>query len=464
MKRVLMAILASTLLCAKCGDNPPKITERTKVNRWVYETMADHYLWNDQLPAMTQSGLETPTQDYFDSHLRYRSNRGVPYQRDTYGDRFSMITYTGEGLPTSRFAGDVDKTFDYGFSVVRIVDNTDNPTMIAFLQVLYVMSGSPAEGKIERGDAFNTVNGQKVTTDNIETLLSSNTIEIEVLNRDVAPVKIERGWYWDQPILVDTVYENLSRKVAYLLYNHFTDSNSDEGDYTGRLKRAFGRYKAEGVRDLVLDLRFNGGGEVRNAQLLASLIAPASSLGDVFMYARDNRERDSPYTLWVEAENADIENLYVLTSDNTASASELIIHTLRPFYGRNLHVIGETTRGKNLGSVTYTDDRFDWEMSPITMRVYDRNKVSGYERGISPDDTGLICSPYNYAGGYFLYLPPLGDYLHEPLLNCAMHRFFGVPENELLTRGTRGSSGVVPATIVDVPDRGLSFGVVTNGE
>lgn len=460
MKQIVIIVLSAFLLSASCNDKP-KITETAKVNEWVYGIMKDNYLWSNKLPSLAQSGLETPTQEYFDANLRYRSNRAVPYGEDTYGDRFSFIEYTGDGDPTAtRASSDVERTYDFGFRSVRVVDHRNGE--ILFFQVLYVQKGSPADGKLRRGDAFDRVNGKHLTNANIDQIFSSSKLEIELLNRaeGYVTIEIEKDWYWDYPIVVDTIYNNLPRKTAYMLYTHFSGDMSDK-HYTPLLREAFGRYKAAGVTDLVLDLRYNGGGLLATAQLLASLIAPQGELGKTFMYTEDNKGRFSeaklfPNESYPQGNNADIKNLYVITSGNTASASELIIHTLQPIYGDRLRVIGQTTRGKNLGSRPFESDRYDWEISPITVRVHDRNKVSGYEMGKRPDVSieGGEFAQMSPETSYYYDLMPLGDYEHERLLNFTMSHYFGVPVASFTTyKNTRTAHGAIP--IPGIPERGL---------
>ena len=75
-----------------------------------------------------------------------------------------------------------------------------------------------------------------------------------------------------------------------MVYNHFTsgpDGDKDE-TYNNELRQQFGAFKAEGVEEFVLDLRYNGGGLVTSAQILAELLAPESALGNTFCYLQYN--------------------------------------------------------------------------------------------------------------------------------------------------------------------------------
>ncbi len=373
MKKLAILAFAAFVFCGCEKDNdPPRPNpdpdpdpvEESGINRWVYNVMKENYLWAGNMPSFEDGDANIPTKQYFDEKLRYRDNRSVAYRYDTYGDRFSYIEKTSPGTR----AEEVGMVYDAGFIPVTLSSSTTED--ILFLQVCYVTPGSPADGKLKRGDAFRSINGTVVTYDNIHRLLSARTMEIEVFDIESTgyrTVTLSCDGYYPQPIVADIIYDD--RNTAYLAYTDFVmEGQSGPTGSMSALREAFARYKAAGVRNLILDLRYNGGG-VRNVTiLLASLIARSSDLGQVFMYSRYNTGEYEQYDLLDPSqvtENADIETLVVLTSNSTASASELIINCLKPYYGNNMSVIGETTVGKNVGSRTYVNERWGWEINPI---------------------------------------------------------------------------------------------------
>ena len=120
----------------------------------------------------------------------------------------------------------------------------------------------------------------------------------------------------------------------------------------------------------------------------------------------------------------------MLTSRGTASASELIINGLRPYIP--VITIGDTTYGKNVGSITITDTKNKtntWGMQPIILKLTNSAQFSDYNNGFGPD-------PSNYDADNHYYLRPLGD-IQEPLLNKALYT---------ITNGTMMKS-VQPSTI-----------------
>jgi C-terminal processing protease CtpA/Prc len=458
MKKLLFLVCV-VAVCSGCPSAEKGLGGIAGVNKSVYDLMAENYLWSSSLPSFETSGSDTPTQDYFDYNLRYRVNKSVPYGYDTYGDRFSYITPLG---PTTR-AGGVEMTYDSGFFPVYAPD----PAGGIFLQVCYVTPGSPADGKLERGDAFRRINGTRVTESNIIQLLTAPQMSIEVLDAQGNYDRTENitvAGHYEQPIIADIIYDNLPEKTAYLAYTDFVTGNgAGASGAADELRKAFGRYKSAGVRNLILDLRYNGGGELTAAQILASLISRNSDLGKKFMYMRDNTGSDQAVYLLNNSqitENANIQKLVVLTSNSTASASELIIHCLKPFFGSDIRTVGRTTTGKNVGSQAYVNQKLGWMISPIMFMVYDINKTSGYEQGINPDYQLLEFGHYPASTNKFFDMGTLGNYENEHQLNYAMNILFPndvplTPFKEYSPGSSRSTNTPEPTTII--PNRGLTL-------
>jgi C-terminal processing protease CtpA/Prc len=217
----------------------------------------------------------------------------------------------------------------------------------------------------------------------------------------------------ENPVLVAEVLDELSDgvKTAYLMYNAFTS------DFDMALNDAFGDFKAQGVERLILDLRYNGGGSIRTATHLASMIysTDASKIFAQFVY--NNKYQDyilstygeSAVTEWFTDEldtttynhspvlplinNLGLNDIYIITASGTASASEMIINGLDPYM--NVVQVGDTTRGKYVGSFTikdyYTNNdgslntEHKWAIQPITLKISNSDGESDYVGGLIPD-------------------------------------------------------------------------------
>lgn len=161
------------------------------------------------------------------------------------------------------------------------------------------------------------------------------------------------------------------------------------------------------MTELILDLRYNGGGALTSTITLGSALKPNRSSKEIFTYARYNNLvqkdlekkhgvefatyyfidniQDSKKNVLAEIPNLGLQRLYVLTSQWTASASELIINGLIPYL--DIITIGETTVGKNVGSRSFykeNDPKNKWGMQPIVAKFYNSKGQSDYTAGFVP--------------------------------------------------------------------------------
>ena len=388
--------------------------EIRSINHFIWENMDYYYLWRKFMPSNIDPEQQPDPAQYFHDLLF------------TPDDRWSFITNDYHAL-VDRLQG-IGKIYGHEFKLFREAGSKQ-----VFGIVEYVIKNSPAESAgIKRGDIFNRINGVLLDTINYRSLLFSNIsytigfadlIDEKIVSNDneifLSPIVMQ-----EDPVLLDTVYSLEGRQIGYIVYNQFISSlNSD-------LNNVFSDFRTKGVNELILDLRYNPGGSVGTANLLASLIAPANVVSneEVFIkyiwneildqYWREN-EGDNSENLIIKflnnEQNINLNRLYVLTSQNTASASELIINGLRPYM--DIILVGDTTHGKYTASITLHDDEksFDWAIQPIVLKTANINDETDYRNGFSPD--------------YYVeddYLSPLGS-LEEDRLAQAISLITGIP-------------------------------------
>jgi len=402
--------------CSKEEIAPgPIIPDDTKsINNYIWENMDNYYLWREFLPTDLDPNKQTDPAEYF-HELVYSDE-----------DRWSFITDSYSEL-VNKLQG-ISKTYGHEYQLFR-----KSGTKEIYGIVEYVIKDSPAKfSGIKRGDIFNRINGIFLDTLNYRELLFSNEayeigfadmIEDEVVSNEteiyIMPVVMQ-----EDPILLDTVYFLEGRNIGYLVYNRFTSS------LNGDLNTVFSRFKSDGVNELVLDLRYNPGGSVGTATLLASLIAPiqVTSNEEIFVKyiwndridkaIREDEGDESPNLLirFLNAtQNINMEGLYVIVSGSSASASELIINALKPYM--NVTLIGDTTHGKYTASITlHNEERsFDWAIQPIVLKTANINNETDYKDGFFPE--------YLVDDGYF---SELGD-IEENRLAQAISLITGIP-------------------------------------
>lgn len=392
--------------CDKDNDEDNKKKEPTSdnayVNKWIYEQMATYYYWNNEIPKVTEESFEANPEEFFESILYKRGK--------VEGDRFSWIQDDFKELQNS-LSGVVpyDIGFEYKFYYVK----KDSPDLVG--EVSYVKPGTDAAVKgVKRGDLFTHVDGKQLTDQNYRSIFQSATAEITfVINKQEVKetIQLVRN-YAENPIYLDSIYNEGANKVGYLVYNMFVaDHNDNSQKYDLALNDVFGRFKAANITHLVLDLRYNSGGSMRTATYLGSMLVPQLDENNVFTEVKYNEivtkaltdEYGEDYFLdkftkhiqvgksnVVEIKNVgdQLKGLYILTSRSTASASELVINNLDPYMGDKITLIGDLTAGKNLGSITIyeeNDRKNKWGMQPIVLKFANKVGYSDFATGIAPD-------------------------------------------------------------------------------
>ena len=182
-----------------------------------------------------------------------------------------------------------------------------------------------------------------------------------------------------------------AHRIGYLAYTSFDTGpqGPSAGDhaYDEALKAVFAEFARNRIDELVLDLRYNPGGYISCCQLLSSLIAGESRLGESFCYYRYNTGQETELKFLgrneVGGATVDLQRLYVLTGPWTASASELLISALKPYMP--LRLIGTRTEGKNVGSYEIRSDTYALTLHPITLQLLNKEHWTDYAAGFMPD-------------------------------------------------------------------------------
>lgn len=375
-------LLVFSASCVREDDElkaPPAIRE---INEFIWENMDIYYFWRDKMPRNIRRDHEQDPSRFFDK-LIYRD------------DIWSIITDNRDELE-NRLQG-IEKTMGYSLKLYRLGETTR-----VFAVVELVHENSPARNAgIQRGDLITRINDTEITVNNFFNLLFEKETYKATFGDLIDGTLVDNGFSIElnaitmslNPIYYHTVIETDNHKIGYLVYNQFIEKYNDQ------LRSVFAEFRAQGVNELILDLRYNPGGAVISSTLLASLIAPKSvvSGNNIFMRYIWNsviedffkRRPDGEENLLIkfknEEHNLDLNRVYVLTSRNTASSSELIINCLRPYM--DVFLIGETTSGKYTGSITITDeeDRHTWAIQPIVLKSANVNGETDYRNGFTPD-------------------------------------------------------------------------------
>jgi C-terminal processing protease CtpA/Prc len=300
-------------------------------NTFVRDTLLQYYLWYRELPDLAPALFDSP-EAYLDA-VRYR-----PRDRN--------FSYIAPRAATEAYYSD-SKFIGIGLSFKQ--------TRPDEIRVSQVFPDSPAsQARMARGDYLLTVDGRPV----VDLLLTGEFSA--AFGADEVGVRVELEWktrrgelrsavVTKREVTIPTVshtgvFDLDGLPVGYLHFRNFVGPSVDA------LDRAFAEFRARGVTDLILDLRYNGGGLVSVAQHLAGLIGGVKTNAKVFVrYLHNDKNTNLNKAIAFEnpAEALDLQRLVVITTRSSASASELVVNGLRPFIPVTL--IGDDTFGKPVG-------------------------------------------------------------------------------------------------------------------
>ncbi len=409
--------------CSKKAEDfaiPPTVDAEPNagvdVQDFMWKAMNYWYFWQKEVPDLADNRFPISAEGtkQYTEFLKSEANPTDFFRNKLQftEDRFSFFSDDYTTL-TNSLAG-ISKSNGLEFGLISFTGSD-----LVFGVVRYIIPGSDAAGKdISRGEIFTAVDGQALTSNNFRDLLfgdvTSYTLnmadfannEFTLNGKEVSLTKQEG--LAENPIFLDKIFEISGEKIGYLVYNGFIN------EFDEQLNEVFGRFKSGGVTNLVLDMRYNPGGDVNSSVLLSSMIY-GTNTNDVFLKARYNDK----YQAVLENNNTDVRRffldktkngtgvntlnlskVYILTTKGSASATELVINGLNPYV--DVVQIGDVTRGKNEFSVTLVDDRANryiytaerknqikngnsWAIQPLIGRNENVDGFSDYTSGLVPD-------------------------------------------------------------------------------
>lgn len=436
----LFALFTISLFSCKNDDDTPGPS--ASVNDFVWKAMNLWYYWQEDVPDLADNRFSNDSE--YTSFLNSQQTDELFYNLlYDYGntDRFSWVVEDYHQLDNA-FAG-INQTYGMDYGLVYAGPSTN----VIFGYVQYVLPNSPASSTgFHRGDIFTRINGTQLTDSNYGTLLSGSSATFGMgflqdgqLHDSDEEISIAKTQMQENPVYLTTVINIDTYKIGYLVYNGFRANFNDE------LNNAIGQLQAQGITDLVIDLRYNGGGSVQTSAYLGSMVTgqfdgqdftrltfnqKMSENNSVYKFENqgkifnDDLEESGSFTL----NHLNLNHLYVLTTHGSASASEMLISCLRPYI--EVTTIGTTTYGKTVGSITlydspssyYTSNEnvnpgHTWAMQPIVFGSRNSQDQPSPTQGILPD---VEINEINYLEN----LKPLGD-VSEPLLEAAISEITG---------------------------------------
>jgi len=420
-RSVLIAALFSLILIACRKNDGPSRPKVPSVNDSMYFLFKDQYLWNDVIPdsATFKPNSYAKTEDMFDALTGFKKQDGKNL------DKYSFLddgTVAGEiGGVSGGFGMDVNYNY---VNDVRVVS---------------VYPGSPAyQQGIRRTWRITAINGNtNLSYDgggsnpgpNVKRLIdgiynsSATTLTLEKPDGSSVTVTVKAAKFDINPVLYSTILNLSGRKVGYIVFNEFIVKDKA----MPYIDPVFDNFIANGITDLVVDLRYNGGGAIETTEYLADLIAPSSVGTNISVmykyyvnatltahqYSNYFKERKIPgstdtwgdafdelvnYPLWPfrKQKTLNLSKVAFIGASGTASASELLISVLKPYM--TVKLVGDTTYGKPVGFIGMTIGKFD--MYATSLWTKNKDGYGDYFNGMIPDDANAVAGTDNRFDDY----------------------------------------------------------------
>ena len=374
-----------------------KLQKNTALNTYMHQRLVEEYLWEEY--GSLEVDLTVEYTEFLNKYLLMLGNvnieDGGKYRSgENKGDRF-IYSNIQEVVPATK----AYEVGGLGFGPI-FSSRIDAQNDVMGLSIAYVHQGSPAWlAGMKRGDTIYSVNGVVLTSANYKNYMNalyyspSGTYRFAfVRNADMNEryeAQVSTDVYRYDPVLYSAIFGEGEHRIGYLVLENF---DLDAQDFVVDIIQQF---KDNAITDLILDLRFNPGGAVAQSRYLASAIAGTAHLDDVFVQVKFRGNKQQTWKFRGGPNDQDglgiapdlgLKRLYVIGSENTASASELIINGLRGI-DFPVYLYGSQTEGKNVGMTT-TQTTYEGSMylfSPITFRVANAKGFGDYPDGFKAD-------------------------------------------------------------------------------
>ena len=336
------------------------------------------YIWYNQIPSTLDARSYADPGKIMEALHPYSIEAGFsqPVDRWSFGMKKTEWDNISAGI-SSTFSGS-NSSGDFGFGVMFLVDGD--------LRIKSVERESPAGlAGIRRGWRVVKINGNtNMTTSNasfiVDNVYNATTSSFTFITPDGTSVDMNFNAtsYHKHPVILDSVYSISSKHIGYFVFNSFL---GDTTEIYNNFQRIFNKFTNAGVTDVVIDLRYNGGGYVSVQQRLANyLVAPSATNG--LMMKEQYNDKNSQYnevTYFRKVGPFSPQHIYFIVSKGTASASELLINNLSPYM--DIKLVGPgATHGKPVGFFPVSVG--EWYIFPVSFKSSNRNGEGNYFNGI----------------------------------------------------------------------------------
>ena len=422
-----------TVSCTKNNEN-----EFKDVNTWIRDSMQENYLWNERVPESADGSI--PPGAFFGSML----------DPNDFMSYILQDANLGNGIT-------IDRSYKSGFSPT-FGTFSNSPNIFIVAEFIYPNSSADTAG-LERGDIILEIDGVTLTTSNYVDLFYSDNETIEYTLGEYNPnqntitstneiVAVAQTTTEFNPVVHKSIIEQDNKKIGYLFYSEFKSGNNER--FIDSVDVVLQEFKSEGITELIVDLRYNSGGDFSAAENLGNALTSQSAIQNEEVFVRfkyndiiEHRIIDEEGTesenlvrkFSNDPENLGIGGVYFLTTNQTSATSELLINGLIPH--TNVQVVGGATNGQLFGSTIINGNDAvpanSYSIVPVNLR---------YENSEESSEPIYRLSPNIVATDNLFDTKPIGD-VNDPLLSAALQDIIG---------GTQTSAKVASVSYQILPD------------
>ncbi len=398
---------------------------------WVLGQLNEWYLFPESFDASVNPASYPDVQSYIDAlvaparalskdryftYITSIAQENAFYQSGSsagFGIRLSYDTVNKRLFVMEAFEGApaLSAGIDRGTEITAI---GTTPTTLVSVATLFAQGGSQAVSDALGPSTAGTTRTLTIVNNGVTT-----TVTVGKADYGITPVSARYGV---------KVLDNGGTKVGYVNLRTFIDTADPA------LRSAFAQFKAQGITQVVVDLRYNGGGLVSIGDLFSDLLR-ANNVGQVsryLTYRASKASNNETRSFAAQAEAIASTKVAFIGTGGTASASEFVINSMSPYLGANNALIGANTYGKPVGQIALDKSSCDDRLRAIAFRIENAAHQGDYYTGLA-SVVPKTCAAADDLGH------PLGD-VNETSIRVALD-FLAGRACTAISAGGQGAQG-----------------------
>ena len=350
---------------------------------WVAAQMNEWYLFPETLPASLNPAAYSTVQDYIDAltataraqrkdrfftyitsiaeenaYYNSGSSAGYGFRLALDGSNRLVITEAFEGA--SALAAGIDR----GTEIVAIGTSASNLRTVASILA--------SEGTAGLNAALGPSTTGTTRTFEIRDAAGTRNVSVTMTNFSLTPVSTRYG---------AKVIDDGGKKVGYINLRTFINTAETP------LRNAFANFRTQGITEVIIDLRYNGGGLVSIADLVNNLLGAdktASTVANYIAYRPSKASQGSTVYFAPQAQSIAPTRIAFIGTGGSASASELVMNTFIPYLGNRSALVGTNTYGKPVGQIAIDQAACDDRLRVVAFALENANRQGAYYDGLAP--------------------------------------------------------------------------------